>query len=109
MSGTGEQAVASLAGMAVDLAFASSIKKDQKRFESEIAKLDQAKQAELVAKLTQANTELERQKIVFQYIDKNRIEELKNKDDGKKKYIYIAFGVAIILYGLLILKNRKNE
>lgn len=106
-SGLGEQAIATVAGLIVDFAFASSIKKDQKRFEQEIAKLDAQKQKELLTKVQQVQTELERQNIVFQYIDKGRIEELK-KQDGNKKYLYIALGVGVLIYALMIIKLKKR-
>ena len=104
-----EEVVSSLAGMAVNLAFASSIKKDQKRLEKELAKLDAKKQAELLLKVQQAQTEIQRQEIVFQYIDKGRIEELKKQDNAKKRYIYVAIGFGLLLYGLVLLKIKKNE
>jgi formiminotetrahydrofolate cyclodeaminase len=109
-SGGGEavsQVVSFVASTIVQIAFASSIKKDQKRFEQEIAKLDEKKQLELLQKVQQVQTELERQNIVFQYIDKARIEELKNKDNNKK-YIYIGLAVGIVLYGLMLLKFKKK-
>ncbi len=109
-SGGGEavsQVVSFVASTIVQIAFASSIKKDQKRFEQEIAKLDEKKQLELLQKVQQTQNELERQKIVFQYIDKARIEELKNKDNNKK-YIYIGLAVGIVLYGLMLLKFKKK-
>lgn len=109
-SGGGEavsQVVSFVASTIVQIAFASSIKKDQKRFEQEIAKLDEKKQLELLQKVQQTQNELERQKIVFQYIDKARIEELKNKDNNKK-YIYIGLAVGIVLYGLILLKFKKK-
>ena len=103
-----EGTIATLAGTTVSLAFANSVKKDQKRFEQEIAKLDEKKQLELLQKVQQTQNELERQKIVFQYIDKARIDELKRKDNNKK-YVYIGLTVGIVLYGLMLLKLRKNE
>ena len=92
----------------VQYAFASSMKKDQKRFEQEISKLDEKKQRELLAKVQQVQTELERQNIVFQYIDKGRIEELKKQDNNSKKYLYIGLGVGVIIYALMILKLKKR-
>jgi hypothetical protein len=92
----------------VQYAFASSMKKDQKRFEQEISKLDEKKQLELLAKVQQVQTELERQNIVFQYIDKGRIEELKKQDNNSKKYLYIGLGVGVIIYALMILKLKKR-
>jgi hypothetical protein len=92
----------------VQYAFASSMKKDQKRFEQEISKLDEKKQLELLAKVQQVQTELERQNIVFQYIDKVRIEELKKQDNNSKKYLYIGLGVGVIIYALIILKLKKR-
>ncbi len=108
-SGLGEQAISAVAGMIVDYAFASSIKKDQKRLEKELAKLDAKKQAELLLKVQQAQTEIQRQEIVFQYIDKGRIEELKKQDNAKKTYLYVAIGFGLLLYGLVLLKIKKNE
>jgi hypothetical protein len=92
----------------VNLAFSSSIKKDQERFAKEINKLDSRKQEELLLKMQQVQSEIERQKIVFQYIDKQKIEELKNQEKRNKKYIYIALGAGILLYGLIILKLKKK-
>ena len=92
----------------VQYAFASSIKKDQKRLEKELAKLDAKKQAELLSKVQQAQTEIQRQEIVFQYIDKGRIEELKKQDNAKKTYIYVAIGFGLLLYGLVLLKIKKK-
>jgi hypothetical protein len=99
--------ITAVATTVVQYAFASSMKKDQKRFEQEISKLDEKKQLELLAKVQQVQTELERQNIVFQYIDKSRIEELK-KEDNNKKYLYIGLGVGVIIYALMILKLKKR-
>lgn len=100
--------VAQSAGMIVDFAFASSIKSDQKRFEKAIAKLDAKKQQELLLKVQQIQNELERQKIVFQYIDKAKIEELKKQENKKKVYIYIGLSIGLIAYTLIIFKLKKR-
>jgi hypothetical protein len=102
------QAISMVASTIVNYAFASSMKKDQKRFEQEIAKLDKRKQAELLLKIQQVESELERQKIVFQYIDKTRIEELKKQDNQKKMYLYIGLGLGILVYGVMIFKLNKK-
>ncbi len=107
-SGTGEQAIAMVASMIVDYAFASSIKKDQKRFEQEIARLDEKKQLELLQKVQQVSSELERQKIVFQYIDKAKIEKLIAEDDNKKKYLYAGIGIGVLIYVLMLIKLKKR-
>jgi threonine aldolase len=110
-SGGGEavsQVVALVASTIVQYAFASSIKKDQKRFEQEIAKLDEKKQLELLAKVQQVQTELERQNIVFQYIDKARIEELKSQGKKQRTYVYIGLGIGVLLYSFMILKLKKR-
>lgn len=96
------------AGLIVNYAFASSIKKDQKRFEQEIAKLDAKKQAELLQKVQQVSSELERQKIVYQYVDKARIDELKNETKRERLYLYGALGLGVVIYGVLILKLKKR-
>jgi hypothetical protein len=100
--------VAQSAGMIVDFAFASSIKSDQKRFEKAIAKLDAKKQQELLLKVQQVQNELERQKIVFQYIDKAKIEELKKEENKKKVYLYIGLGIGLTAYALIIFKLKKT-
>ena len=100
--------ITAVATTVVQYAFASSMKKDQKRFEQEIAKLDAKKQLELLQKVQQVQTELERQKIVFQYIDKTRIEELKKQDKQKKMYLYIGLGLGILVYGVMIFKLKKK-
>lgn len=101
------EAVSIVAGMIVDYAFASSIKKDQKRFEKEIAKLEVKKQEELLAKIQQAETEIERQKIVYQYVDKQKIDELKQQGKRERTILYAGLGVGVLLYALLILKLKK--
>lgn len=108
MSDVTNQVVSKVSGMIVDYAFASSIKKDQKRFEQQIAKLDAKKQAELLLKVQQVQDELERQKIVFQYIDKTKIEQLKAQDKKQKTYIYVGLGIGVLLYALMILKFKKR-
>jgi hypothetical protein len=107
-SGTGEQAIAMVASMIVDYAFASSIKKDQKRFEKEISQLDAKKQAELLQKVQQVSSELERQKIVFQYIDKAKIEKLIAEDKNKNKYLYAGIGIGVLIYVLMLIKLKKR-
>ena len=109
MAELASQAVSQVSSMIVTSAFASSIKKDQKKFEKEIAKLDSQKQNELLQKMQQVQTELERQNIVFQYIVKSRIDELKEQTKKENKYLYIAIGVGILIYGLMIINLRKNE
>ena len=92
----------------VQIAFASSAKKDQKRFEKEISQLDAKKQAELLQKVQQVSSELERQKIVFQYIDKAKIEKLIAEDDNKKKYLYAGIGIGVLIYVLMLIKLKKR-
>lgn len=101
-------AISAVAVLAVNYAFASSMKKDQKKFEEEISRLDLKKQEELLAKVQQAETEIERQKIVFQYIDKQKIDELKSQGKKQRMFLYIGLGVGILAYALLILKLKKR-
>lgn len=102
------EVISAVATVTIQLAFASSIKKDQKRFEKELAKLDAKKQAELLQKVQQANTELERQKIVYQYIDKSRFDELKEQGKKERIYLYGGLGLGILLYVLLMIKLKKK-
>jgi mannitol-specific phosphotransferase system IIBC component len=95
-------------GLIVNFAFASLMKKDQKKFEEEIAKLDSKKQAELLAKVQQAETELERQKIVFQYIDKQKIDKLIAEGKKDRLFLYLGLGVGLLAYVLIILKLKKR-
>lgn len=101
------EAVSIVAGMIVNYAFASSIKSDQKRFEKEIAKLDAKKQEELLAKIQQVESEIERQKLVYQYVDKQKIDELKKEGKKQRAILYAGLGVGVLLYALLILKLKK--
>jgi hypothetical protein len=102
------EAISFVATTVVQIAFASSIKKDQKRFEQEIARLDEKKQLELLQKVQQVSSELERQKIVFQYIDKAKIEKLIAEDDNKKKYLYAGIGIGVLIYVLMLIKLKKR-
>lgn len=97
-----------VAGMIVNYAFASSMKKDQKKFEKEIAKLDEQKQKELLDKIQKVQTELERQKIVYQYVSKAKIDELKEETKKERFYIYGALGLGLLSYALLIFKLKKR-
>ncbi len=103
------EAVSVATGLIVNYAFASSIKSDQKRFEKEIAKLDAKKQEELLAKVQQAETELERQKIVYQYVDKQKIDELKKEGKKQRTILYVGLGAGVLIYALLLLKLKKHE
>jgi hypothetical protein len=102
------EAISFVATTVVQIAFASSAKKDQKRFEQEIARLDEKKQLELLQKVQQVSSELERQKIVFQYIDKAKIEKLISEDDNKKKYLYAGIGIGVLIYVLMLIKLKKR-
>jgi hypothetical protein len=102
------EAISFVATTVVQIAFASSAKKDQKRFEKEISQLDAKKQAELLQKVQQVSSELERQKIVFQYIDKAKIEKLISEDDNKKKYLYAGIGIGVLIYVLMLIKLKKR-
>jgi len=102
------EAVSVATGLIVNYAFASSIKSDQKRFEKEIAKLDAKKQEELLAKVQQAETELERQKIVYQYVDKQKIDELKKEGKKQRTILYVGLGAGVLIYALLLLKLKKR-
>lgn len=101
------EVASAVAGLIVDTAYASSIKSDQKKFEKEIAKLDKRKQQELLAKIQQVETEIERQKIVYQYVDKQKIDELKKEGKKQRTILYAGLGVGVLLYALLILKLKK--
>jgi len=108
LSGNATAVIAMVAGMITDYAFASSIKSDQKKFEKEIAKLDARKQQELLNKVQQAENEIERQKIVYQYVDKQKIDELKKQGKKQRTILYAGLGVGVLLYALLILKLKKS-
>ncbi len=103
------EAVSIASGLIVNYAFASSIKSDQKRFEKEIAKLDAKKQEELLKKVQQAETEIERQKIVYQYVDKQKIDELKKEGKKQRTILYFGLGAGVLIYALLLLKLKKHE
>lgn len=103
------EAVSIATGLIVNYAFASSIKSDQKRFEKEIAKLTDKKQQELLAKIQQAETEIERQKIVYQYVDKQKIDELKKEGKKQRTILYLGLGVGVLLYAILLLKLKNDE
>jgi hypothetical protein len=103
------EAVSIATGLIVNYAFASSIKSDQKRFEKEIAKLTDKKQQELLAKIQQAETEIERQKIVYQYVDKQKIDELKKEGKKQRTILYVGLGVGVLLYAILLLKLKNDE
>lgn len=107
LSGGARDAVAMVAGMITTYAFASSIKSDQKKFEKEIAKLDARKQQELLAKVQQVESEIERQKIVYQYVEKQKIDELKKEGKKQRTILYVGLGAGVLLYALLILKLKK--
>jgi hypothetical protein len=102
------EAVSIATGLIVNYAFASSIKSDQKRFEKEIAKLSAKKQEELLAKVQQAENELERQKIVYQYVDKQKIDELKKEGKKQRTILYVGLGAGVLIYALLLLKLKKT-
>ena len=104
LSGNATALIAMVAGMITDYAFASSIKSDQNKFQKEIAKLDARKQQELLNKVQKAETEIERQKIVYQYVDKQKIDELKKEGKKQRTILYAGLGVGVLLYALLILK-----
>ena len=103
------EAVSIATGLIVNYAFASSIKSDQKRFEKEIAKLTDKKQQELLAKIQQAETEIERQKIVYQYVDKQKIDELTKEGKKQRTILYVGLGVGVLLYAILLLKLKNDE
>jgi phage host-nuclease inhibitor protein Gam len=103
------EAVSIATGLIVNYAFASSIKSDQKRFEKEIAKLSAKKQEELLAKIQQAETEIERQKIVYQYVDKQKIDELKKEGKKQRTILYVGLGIGVLLYAILLLKLKNDE
>lgn len=102
------EVVSAVAGMIVNYAFASSIKKDQKKFEKEIANLSEQKQKELLQKVQQTQDELERQKIVYQYVSKARIDELKKETKKEQLYLYGGLALGLIVYALLIFKLKKR-
>lgn len=97
-----------VAGLITDYAFASSIKADQKKFEKEIKKLDAKKQQELLAKIQEAETEIERQKLVYQYVDKQKIDAIKNEGKKRRTIMYVGLGLGLIAYTLIFLKLKKR-
>lgn len=107
LKGGTADAIGMVAGMITTYAFASSIKSDQKKFEKEIAKLEKRKQEELLAKIQQVESEIERQKIVYQYVEKQKIDELKKEGKKQRTIMYAGLGVGVLLYALLILKLKK--
>ena len=108
LSGGLSGAISAVAVLVVNFAFASSAKKDQEKFEKEIAKLDLKKQQELLAKVQQVETEIERQKIVFQYVDKEKIDALKSQGKKQRMFLYVGLGIGVLAYALLILKLKKR-
>lgn len=97
-----------VAGAITDYAFASSIKADQKKFEKEIKKLDAKKQQELLAKIQEAETEIERQKLVYQYVDKQKIDAIKSEGKKRRTIMYVGLGLGLIAYTLIFLKLKKR-
>ena len=97
-----------VAGLITDYAFASSIKSDQKKFEKEIKKLDAKKQQELLAKIQEAQTEIERQKLVYQYVDKQKIDAIKSEGKKRRTIMYVGLGLGLIAYTLIFLKLKKR-
>jgi uncharacterized membrane protein YraQ (UPF0718 family) len=92
----------------VGLAFASSIKTDQMRFERMLSELDQRKQLELLELVQKTSSELERQAIVSKFINDAKIQELKSGGNKNKTIIYVVLGVAILAYGIMIFKFKKR-
>lgn len=108
--------MAELVGMAasiavnkiVGMAFASSIASDQKKLENLLSKLDEKKQQELLELIQRTNVEIERQTLVFDFINKTKREELNKQRKKNHKYIYIGLGLGILAYILMILKLKKR-
>jgi Flp pilus assembly protein TadB len=92
----------------VNVAFASSIKSDQKKLEKLLSELDQKKQQELLELVQRTSTELERQSAVFNFINAAKREELENQRRKKNRFIYIGIGLGVLAYILMILKLKKK-
>jgi uncharacterized transporter YbjL len=101
------QGISIVATQIVNFAFASSSKKDQEKFQKQISELDLKSQQDILDRVQRANTELERQKIVFEFIDKSRIYELKKQNNKKRNYLYASLGVGVLLYAILLFKLKK--
>lgn len=101
------ESISAFAGLITSYAFSSSIKSDQKRLEKEIKKLSEDKQKELLSKVQQLQSESERQKIVFEYLNQAKIIDLKNESKTKKYIPYLVVGVLFVGFLAFIIKNKK--
>jgi hypothetical protein len=102
---TGE-VISQVASTIVTLVYANQEKKAQEKFEREISELDAEAQRELLKKVTESKTEIERQNIVAKTLFDANVEKLKKTKDKLK---YTGIGVAIIMFlGLTFLIIRKK-
>lgn len=101
------QSISAFAGLITSYAFSSSIKSEQKRLEKEINKISESKQKELLAKVQQLQSESERQKVVFDYLNQAKIVDLKNESKTKKYLPYAVVGFLFIGFLAFIIKNKK--
>jgi hypothetical protein len=100
----------SLVSSIITSSFNKADAKKQIELEEELSKLSLDQQKELEKNLQNVQEEIERQKIVYQYLaDKNKKNSL-NLIKSKRKKLYIILGAGIfLLAGVLTLLSKKKH
>ena len=103
--GAGSAVVGALGG----IFFASKDAKERRQLEEKIAKLTLDQQKELATKQLEVQTDLEKMRILYQYLA-----VVKNNDalavlDKKKYTSYIILGTGLIALGIVIIIARKQN
>jgi predicted neutral ceramidase superfamily lipid hydrolase len=110
--GVGSGAVAiggAIASTIVSSLFAKADAKKQRELEEEIAKLSLAQQLELQSHLQTVQGEVQKQKIVYDYLAQKNLQEVEANIKSKRYTAYIVLGGAVLLLaGVIVLSKFKK-
>ena len=91
--------------------FAKADAKKQRELEEELSKLSLEQQKELETNLKNVQGELDKQKLVYKYLEIKNKENSLNLIKSKRKKLYIILGAGIFLFAgvLTLLSKKKHE
>lgn len=109
LSGGAIQVGGMIASAIVSSVFAKADAKKQRNLEEQLAKLDLAQQKELQEHLQVVQGEIEKQRIVYQYLADKNLQEVEGSIKSKRYTAYIVLGGSILLLtGVILLSKLKK-
>ena len=109
LSGGAIQAGGMIVSNIISGVFAKETASKQRDLEEQLATLDLAQQKELQEHLQVVQGEVEKQKIVYDYLAKKNLQQVEGSIKSKRYTAYIVLGSAIVLLSAVILLAKLKK